>query len=553
MRLADTSDLWWKTAVLYCVDVAKYLDDNGDGTGDLVGITRRVDYLEELGVTCLWLMPFYTSPKRDNGYDVADFYGVDPAVGTAGDLVELIRTARDRGIRVIVDLVVNHTSDQHPWFQNARESRDSRYRDFYVWSDEVPEDTRETMFPGVEDGVWEWDERTEQYYLHSFYRHQPDLNVANPRVREELAKVMGFWLEVGVSGFRVDAVPSFVSSPWRREPERDHDVLRTLRRFAQRRASDAMLLGEVNLPHEDQLEYFGHEGTGELHMQFDFPLNQALYLALARQNPEAVRAVLTGRPDIPATSQWANFVRNHDELSLDQLTDDEREEVFAVFAPEEDQRVFDRGIRRRLPPMLGGDPRRVRMVYSLLFSLPGTPVLFYGEEIGMGENLAVPERDAVRTPMQWTSADDAGFSSAPADDFPLPLAEGPWGPRHINVEDQLVDPDSLWSHVAHLAKTYRHSPEIGWGRLDDLDTDAEQVLAHSCTSELGRFVAVHHFGEAPVTVHVRLGGDEPEGTVLVDLADGAHVTLDDGVATFDLAAYGARRLQVRRPGDGRLR
>ncbi|WP_333909611.1 alpha-amylase family glycosyl hydrolase [Pseudoclavibacter terrae] len=323
MRLVDTSDLWWKNAVIYCVDVAKYLDDDGDGTGDLSGLSRRLDYLAELGVSCLWLMPISTSPKQDNGYDVADFYGIDPKLGTHGDVVELIRTAEDRGIRVIVDLVINHTSDQHPWFKSARRSKDSPFRDFYVWRDEPPEDSRESMFPDQEDGVWEWDERTEQSYLHSFYRHQPDLNAGNPRVQEELSKVMGFWLQLGVSGFRVDAVPSLVSSPLRRDPKRDHDVLRSLREFAQRRSSDAALIGEVNLPYEEQVEYFGEAGEGELHMQFDFPGNQALYLALARRDPSALRHMLGRRPEVDVQSQWANFIRNHDELTLDQLSDAE--------------------------------------------------------------------------------------------------------------------------------------------------------------------------------------------------------------------------------------
>lgn len=550
MRLVDTSDLWWKNAVVYCVDVDKFLDDNGDGTGDLPGIARRIDYLADLGVTCLWLMPFYPTPGRDNGYDVSDFYGVDPKAGTHGDLVELIRTAGDRGIRVIVDLVANHTSDKHPWFVSARRSRNSPYRDFYVWRDEEPDDPRETMFPGEEDGVWQWEEKTGQFYLHSFHRFQPDLNVENPRVREELGKVLGFWLQLGVSGFRVDAVPSFVSSPDSRDPARDHGVLKSLRSFAQRRSRAAMLLGEVNLPHDEQLEYFGRDGEGELHMQFDFAGNQALYLALARKDPAPVAASLRNRPPIATESQWANFVRNHDELTLDQLTDDERDEVFEAFAPDESQRIFGRGIRRRLPTMLSGDVRRIKMVYSLLFSLPGTPALLYGEEIGMGENLEVPGRDAVRTPMQWSS--DGGFSEAKPSAQPLPMPEGGYGPRHVNVEDQLSETGSLFCHIRALAHSFRRSPEIGWGELELLEHDAPGVLAHSCRSDLGRFVALHNFSDEPVTVDISLD-DEPEGTVLIDLADWSRIEIEDGCVITDLSAYGARRLRVCRPGDGRLR
>ncbi|KAA9084103.1 alpha-amylase family protein [Microbacterium radiodurans] len=551
MKIADTSDLWWKNAVVYCVDVDKYLDDDGDGTGDLAGLSRRLPYLADLGVTCLWLMPFYSTPGRDNGYDVSDYYGVDERVGTHGDVVELIRTAEDRGIRVIVDLVMNHTSDRHPWFLDARSSRDSRYRDFYVWRDEIPEDPRETQFPGEEDGVWEWDERTEQYYLHSFYSHQPDLNAENPDVQRELAKVMGFWLQLGVSGFRVDAVPSFVSSPERREPQRDHDVLRALRRFAQRRSSDAMLVGEVNVPHDEQAAYFGEDGDGELHMQFDFPSNQALYLALARHDPEPLRASLRSRPEISTISQWANFVRNHDELTLDQLTDDERAEVFAAFAPEESMQVFGRGIRRRLPPMLGGDPRWVRMVYSLMFSLPGTPVLLYGEEIGLGENLDIPERDAVRVPMQWQA--DGGFSTAPASQHPLPAPDGPYAPAHVNVEDQVMDPDALFPFIRDLARTYRQSPEIGWGDLEILDVTAPSVLAHGARTDQNRFVALHSFAAEPVQFTLSVG-DEPAGTELLCLASGERWQPGaDGRVEMELDGYGTRRMRVCRPGDGRLR
>ncbi|PWD50933.1 trehalose synthase [Serinibacter arcticus] len=552
MRRSDASDLWWKNAVIYCLDVKQYLDDDADGSGDLQGLVRRVDYLAELGVSCLWLMPIYTTPGRDGGYDVADFYGIDPALGTHGDLVEVIRTARDRGIRVILDLLVNHTSDRHPWFVNARRSRNSRYRDFYIWSDEVPPDAPETMFPGEEDGVWEWDEKTEQYYSHSFYHHQPDLNVENPKVRDELAKVIGFWLEVGVSGFRVDAVPSFVSRTDGDSgtSERDHRVLQSLRQFAQRRSAEAMLLGEVNLPYDEQKAYFGSDGDGELHMQFDFVANQALYLSLARHDPGPLITALQSRPELAAEAQWGIFVRNHDELTLDQLSDAERREVFDAFGPQEDHQVYGRGLRRRLPPMMDGDPRRVRMIYSLMFSLPGTPVLFYGEEIGMGENLDIDGRMAVRTPMQWNH--DGGFSLAPPSRHATAMTSGAYGPRHVNVEEQISDPDSLLHFVRSLAQTYRRSPEIGWGELAVLDPGCDGVLVHSCDSDVGRFVGVHSFADEPRTVRFDLG-EEPDGVSLVCLADGSTFEPLDGVVELDLAAYGARRLRVCRPGDQRLR
>lgn len=552
MRITDTSDLWWKTAVVYCLDVETYLDDDGDGVGDFAGLARRIDYLADLGVTCLWLMPFYPSPDRDDGYDVTDFYGIDPRLGTHGDFVEVVRTARDRGMRVIVDLVVNHTSDRHPWFRAARRSVDSPYRDFYVWRKEPPAKQAPTVFPGEESSMWELDEKTGEYFLHSFYRHQPDLNVANPRVRDEIAKTIGFWLQLGVSGFRVDAVPFLLEQSEGTELPDPHDLLRDLRRFLQRRSSEAILLGEVNLPHRDQLTYFGGPDATELTVQFDFVTMQALHLSLVRHDPAPLVRALRGRPAIAVESQWANFLRNHDELTLDKLTDAEREEVFAAFAPDERQRVYGRGITRRMPTMLEGDPRRIRMAYSLLFALPGIPVLFYGEEIGMGENPEIDGRESVRTPMQWDASRSGGFSTAPPSRLVARPPGGGSAPEHVNVVAQRDDEDSLLQHVRRLVARYRISPEIGWGELEVFDVDAPGVLAHSLGNGLGRFVAVHNFASEPVAVTIRLH-DEPDGSSLVDLLGPEEIALDgSGRAAIELPAYGYRWLRVRRPGDGRL-
>src|SRR3954468_1808595 len=416
MRITETADLWWKTAVIYCLDVETFIDWTGDGVGDLPGLAQRIDYLAELGVTCVWLMPFYPSPDRDDGYDITDFYGVDPRLGTHGDVVELITLARDRGIRVIADLVVNHTSNQHPWFQSARASRQSPYRGWYVWRDQPPPDAEKgIVFPDQETSLWQYDEEAGQYYLHRFYKHQPDLDIANPHVREEIERVVGFWSQLGLSGFRVDAVPFLLDTSGAQDagalPD-PHDYLRDLRAFLDRRHGQSILLGEVNLPYPDVRRFFGDEDGDELTMCFDFIGMQRLYLSLARNDPAELVKALRSRPDPQHESQWATFVRNHDELTLDKLSDDERKEVFDAFGPKESMQLYGRGLRRRLPPMLGNDPARLRMVYSLLFSLPGTPVLFYGEEIGMGENLAAEGRNAVRTPMQWTPDVNGGFSTA---------------------------------------------------------------------------------------------------------------------------------------------
>src|SRR3954465_3648337 len=415
MKIKATSDLWWKDTVVYCLDVETFYDGDGDGCGDFAGLTDRLDYLSGMNVSCVWLMPFYPSANKDDGYDIVDFYGVDPALGTLGDFTEFIRTARDRGIRVIADFVMNHTSNQHPWFQSARSSRDSPYRDFYVWRDDKPEEKPgDVVFPDQETSNWAWDEQAGQYYLHRFYSHQPDLNVANPEVRDELAQVAGFWLQQGLSGFRPDAVPFLVEPRGMRKgaiPD-PHELLRDLRRFMGRRSGESIVLGEVNLPPEDAVEFFGAHGGEELDLLFAFTINQAMYLSFAREAAGPLRAALEALPPRPHDCQWAHFVRNHDELTLDKLSEEERAEVFAAFGPNPEMQMYGRGLRRRLPPMLGGDPRRIRLAYSLMFSLPGTPVLFYGEEIGMAENPAIEGRYAVRAPMQWSPERHGGFPTA---------------------------------------------------------------------------------------------------------------------------------------------
>jgi trehalose synthase len=552
VRITDTSDLWWKSAVIYCLDVETYMDADGDGTGDFAGLAQRIDYLADLGITCLWLMPFYPSPDRDDGYDISDFYGIDPRLGNHGDFVEVIRTAHDRGMRVIVDLVVNHTSDKHPWFVSARRSRTSPYRDFYVWRDEPPKKQQPTVFPGEESSVWELDERSGQYFQHVFYKHQPDLNVANPRVRDEIAKTIGFWLALGVSGFRIDAVPFLIEPPEGVDLGDPHELLRDLKRFLQRRAGHAALLGEVNLPFGEQLQFFGGERGGELDLQFDFISMQALYLSLARSDPAPLIAALTARPAIPSDAGWANFVRNHDELTLDKLSDAEREEVFEAFAPDEAQRVYGRGITRRLPPMLGGDPRRIRMVYSLLFSLPGTPVLFYGEEIGMGENPEIAGRGSVRTPMQWTDGKNGGFSSAARGRLVAPIPGDGYAPQHVNVQQQRNDDGSLLQFIRHLVSRYRVSPEIGWGELEILAHDGDGILAHAVNSDVGRMIALHNFTEVPVRVRVQIGTVE-EGTALLDLGGPERIDVEpQGQVEVELAPFGYRWLRVSPPGDSRI-
>jgi trehalose synthase len=557
MRISDTSDLWWKTAVIYCLDVQTFMDWNGDGMGDFTGLAERLDYLAELGVTCLWLMPFYPTPNLDDGYDVSDYYGVDPRLGDLGDFVEMIRMARDRGIRVIIDLVVNHTSDQHPWFVEARSSRESPKRDYYVWRDRPPRKKEENVFPDAEDGVWTLDEKSGQYYLHHFYRFQPDLNVTNPRVRDEVIKIMGFWLELGVSGFRVDAVPFLIDETGVEKPEdalpHPLDFLKSIRAFLGRRSGDAIMLGEANLPRPDQVEYFGGPDGDGLTMQFDFITMQNIYLSLARDDPAPLIAALASRPDVAIESQWANFVRNHDELTLDKLTDEERQEVFDAFGPEPQMQVYDRGIIRRLPPMLGGDPRRIRMVYSLMFSLPGTPVLFYGEELGMGEDPAVLDRTSVRTPMQWTSGVNGGFSNAPRRKLVRRVVEDGYSPEHVNASDQRHDSTSLLHFMRRLVSRYRASAEMGWGQFELVKQPEACVLVHSLSGAEGRMIALHNFSDAAVTAEFVVPGGSAEHQLVDLLVDGRTVQLDDDArVSIPMDGYGYRWLRLIGPDGKRL-
>ncbi len=537
----DQYDLWWKTAVIYCLDVEMYLDTDGDGIGDFRGLIERVDYLAGLGITCIWLMPFYPTPNRDDGYDVTDYVDVDDDLGDLGDLAEFVRAASERGIRVIADLVVNHTSDQHPWFQQARTGPDSPYHDYYVWSDERPEDWETALvFPGDQVENWTYDRKAGRYYLHRFYRHQPDLNPTNPAVQEEIKRVLGLWTQLGLSGFRVDAVPFLIelSGIEAQTEMTPHGFLREMAAYLGRRRGDAILLGEVNLPPQDALKFFG-EGD-ELQMLFNFHVNQFLHLSLVRNDADPVRKALERLPAIPSTCQWANFLTNHDELTLDQLTESERQEVFDEFGPQDDMQLFGRGIRRRLPSMLGGDLARLHLAYTVLFSLPGTPVLFYGEEIGMGENLDIPGRRAVRSPMQWTSGRNAGFSTAPTEEVRRPVTEGPFGPANVNALDQARDPESILGWMKRLIRMRRETPEFGMGSHTLLDLGHSEVLAHRSDWGDRRVIALHNFSDEPVEVDVKSEcGDRPVVDVWSDRNYG-EVDVD----AIRLSGHGYRWLRL---------
>lgn len=434
-------DLWYKNAVVYCLSVETFMDANGDGCGDFEGLTRRLDYLNGLGVSTIWLMPFQTSPGRDDGYDVADYYNVDPRFGTLGDFVEFTHAAAQRGMRVLIDLVVNHTSDQHPWFQEARRDPGSKYRDWYVWADRKPARADDgVVFPGVQKSTWTYDKVAKRWYFHRFYDFQPDLNTSHPMVQAEILKIMGFWTQLGVSGFRMDAVPFVIArkgAEVKGAPEQ-YDMLRQFRELMQWRKGDAVILGEANVLPKTDMQYFGDEGE-RLHMMFNFQVNQNLFYALASGDSRPLAKALAATRPRPATSQWGMFLRNHDELDLGRLTRAQRERVFAAFAPDKDMQLYDRGIRRRLAPMLGSDRRRLELAYSLMLTLPGTPVLRYGDEIGMGDDLSLPERNCARTPMQWSTEPHGGFTSARKPVRPV-ISGGAYGFEHVNVASSGATP-----------------------------------------------------------------------------------------------------------------
>jgi maltose alpha-D-glucosyltransferase/alpha-amylase len=534
----SVDDRWYKDAVLYEVSVRTFADGNGDGIGDFRGLTQRLDYLEGLGVTAIWLLPFQPSPWRDDGYDITDHYGVHPDFGDIGDFVRFVEHARDRGLRVIIDLVLNHTSNEHRWFQAAR-AGDPRFHDYYVWSETKPPDAEKgIVFPGVQKTTWTYDRAARQYYFHRFYDFQPDLNISSPTVRDEMEKIIGFWLNLGISGFRVDAVPFLFEpvSATNTAPGPALEWLDTFREYLSWRAGDAVLLGEANVAREQIPDYFG---ATRLHMLFNFELNQRLWLALARGEAAPIVEALRDTSGIPGADQWATFLRNNDELDLGRLSDDERRAVFRRFAPSKRMQLYDRGVRRRLAPMLGGDRARLELAISLLVALPGTPVLFYGDEIGMGDDLALPERMAARTPMQWSDATNAGFSTAPRTQLALPvISRGPFSYRDVNVAMQQRDEASLLRFVQRAIRTRRRLRELK-GSWEPLRVREPSVLALRYELDGARLLALHNLTAAPVRVH----GADAEG--LVDVF--ANRAYPPPRRAVELDGYGYRWL--RQPGS----
>ncbi|ALA59266.1 putative Glycosyl hydrolase [Nitrospira moscoviensis] len=489
IRISLMTTTWYSNALFYAVDVPAFQDSNGDGIGDFRGLIGRLPYLADLGVTCLWLLPFYPSPGRDNGYDVSNYYEIHPDVGSLDDFTECVHRAGELGMRILLDLVIDHTSDRHPWFQAARRDRQSRYRAYYIWADapSPPEPDHGPIFPDTEPTVWTHDEVAGQYFYHRFYRFEPDLNAFNPEVREEFLRIIDFWLSFGVAGFRIDAASHLIEGPGSQD---DHGILKELRTYADRRRPGTALLGESDVEPDRLAAYFG--AGDELHLLYNFYLDNYLFLALAEERADPLVHALGKLPAIPESCRWVNFLRNLDELDLERLGEPEREAVYRAFAPDDEMRIFGRGIRRRLAPMLN-DRRKREMALSLLFTLPGVPLVVYGDEIGMGEDLSLPGRHAVRTAMQWAPSPNGGFSDAPKERLRRPLlTDGPFGYERVNITDQQADPGSFLNWMKRLIAARRDCPLWGSGSHRIIDAGGPAVLAHECAGHGDRLIALHN-------------------------------------------------------------
>jgi maltose alpha-D-glucosyltransferase / alpha-amylase len=475
----NTDVLWYKDAIIYQVHVRTFHDSNGDGIGDFPGLERRLDYLQELGVSAIWLMPFFPSPLRDDGYDISDYQTVHPSYGTLEDFRKLLDSAHERGIRVIIEMVLNHTSDQHPWFQEARSSQENPRRDWYVWSDS---DTRykgtRIIFLDTEKSNWAWDPVSKSFYWHRFFSHQPDLNWDNPAVREHMWNVMKFWLDMGVDAFRLDAVPYLVEregTNCENLPE-THEILKALRRKLDEQFGGRMLLAEANQWPADLRPYFGN--GDEFHMAFHFPLMPRMFMGLKLEDRKPITEIMQQTPEIPPSCQWSLFLRNHDELTLEMVTDMERDYMYDMYAASKSMRL-NLGIRRRLAPLLNNDRRRIELMNGMLMSLPGTPIIYYGDEIGMGDNILLGDRNGVRTPMQWNGGWNAGFSIAEPQRLYAPLIQDPvYGYPAVNVAAQKESEHSLLHWMQRIITVRRSNGVFGRGSIEFLYPANHRILAY---------------------------------------------------------------------------
>lgn len=493
-------DMWFKDAIFYQIPVKSYNDASGDGIGDFVGLTEKLDYIQGLGVNCIWIMPMYPSPQRDDGYDISDFVSINPDYGTVEDFRRFIDAAHERGLRVIADLVMNHTSDQHAWFQEARSNPDSPKRDYYVWSDDptLYSEAR-IIFTDTEVSNWTYDQEAGQYFWHRFFSHQPDLNYDNPQVQEEMLNIVRFWMDLGLDGFRCDAVPYLYERPGTNGEnlKETHDFLKKTRQMIDVEYPGAILLAEANQWPVDVVEYFGTDDDPEFHMAFHFPLMPRMYMAMRKESRTPIVEIMENTPEISDRNQWAIFLRNHDELTLEMVTDEERDYMYFEYAKDPRMRI-NVGIRRRLAPLLDNGRRQIEMLNSLLFSMPGTPVIYYGDEIGMGDNIYLGDRNGVRTPMQWSSDRNAGFSRADAARLYFPVITDPvFGYQGVNVDAQERVPTSLLNWMKRMIAVRKRHKAFGRGSIRFLHPENQKILVYLreweneillCAVNLSRFV-----------------------------------------------------------------
>ncbi|HZD11342.1 MAG TPA: maltose alpha-D-glucosyltransferase [Candidatus Binatia bacterium] len=535
-------DRWYEQAVFYELYLRAYQDSDGDGHGDFRGAMQRLDHIKSLGVDCIWILPMYPSPLKDDGYDVADYYDIHPDYGTLDEFKAFLDAAHERGLRVVIDLVMNHTSDQHRWFQEARRDRRSPYHDYYVWSETGEEYSgARIIFLDYEESNWTYDELAGKYYWHRFYSSQPDLNFDNPAVHEEMFNIVRFWMDMGVDGFRADAVPYL----YEREgtncenlPE-THLFLKKLRQMMNEEYPGRVLIAEANQWPEDVLPYFG-EGD-EFHMCFHFPIMPRLYMALKQHDKTPIVDILNRTPEPPDGAQWLTFLRNHDELTLEMVTPVERQWMWEQYAPEPRMRL-NLGIRRRLAPLLGGDRRKWLLMHALLLSLPGTPIVYYGDEIGMGDNIWLEDRHGVRTPMQWSSEKNAGFSDA--DETYLPVIEGkPYGYRYVNVEVEEQDPNSyLWA-TRYLLKARGQCPELQRGDMSWHPTESKSLLAYWRTLEGRCTLCLVNLDNQPASISLDLR-EFGDGKLVDLLHEDAPRDISPWPAVIQLRPYACHWLRI---------
>ncbi|MFN3429975.1 MAG: maltose alpha-D-glucosyltransferase [Candidatus Sericytochromatia bacterium] len=509
--------LWYKDAIFYEVSPRAFKDGNGDGMGDFIGLTEKLDYIADLGVNCIWLLPMYPSPLKDDGYDISDYYNIHPQLGTLDDFKRFLEEAKKRDLRVIADLVLNHCSDQHHWFQEARKGKDNPYHDYFVWTDDITKygDAR-IIFTDTEKSNWTWDESAKQFYWHRFYSSQPDLNYDNPAVREEMKNVLKYWMDLGLDGFRADAVPYLFEregTNCENLPE-THGYLKELRAFMDQHYPEAIMLGEANQWPEDVLTYFG---TGDqFHMSFHFPIMPRLFMSIRQEDRGSLEWIINRTPDIPENCQWATFLRNHDELTLEMVTDEERAYMYREYAPDNRMRL-NVGIRRRLFPLVENDRRQAELLHGLLLSLPGSPVLYYGDEIGMGDNVYLPDRFGVRTPMQWDDNRNAGFSEAKPSQLYFPVIDDPglYHYQSVNVMAAMENKSSFYWWLVNLITHRERFKAFGRGDIKFLHPNNKKIFTYVREYEGETVLVVANLSKAPQPVELDL--KQWEGSIPVEI------------------------------------